>query len=615
MIYPKPGQTIGAVDSTFILGHVPAGLPIDNDDLVLVVNDSAEFPIHRDGGFLAWVPITPGDFVFRLRAFPRDLATDLRATEMAVAAGSLAVVVPKPKVSLRTDTLAIAGEYDRPAGDLMLAAGDRLQLSFQATPYMTAWARVPGISDSVPMAETPPRSQPYWGESVFGLGAIPDSLLIRGIYTGAITVPESASIADTMISYHVAVPTAVREVIAALLGFDTDTLPDTARFFDLMMRDSAVASYRVSFNHPDFPFTVRFLDSVQTIRHGPRRGYFSIFQPEGVLAEVVGAEGDWYKLKLSHSQYAWAAKQSVEPLPAGTTPPSSLLRVIRTYSAEDHTRIEFPLSGKHAFQVIEDDSRTIRVRLFGVTSDTDWIRYDFADSLIEYAVWDQPEPELYQLTIHTTEDIWGYDSYYEGNRFFLQLNHAPENVGSIKGKRIVIDPGHSADPGSVGPTGMTEAEANLGISRVLQYILKRRGAEVIMTRKDTSHVPLYDRPSLAKAADADLFVSVHNNALPDGVNPVTNNGTSSYYYHPHSMPLARAIHRRMIAATGLPDHGLYYGNLAVQRPTQYPAVLIECAFMIIPEQEALLKTKRYRIAVARAIADGIEEFLEGYDDD
>ena len=136
-----------------------------------------------------------------------------------------------------------------------------------------------------------------------------------------------------------------------------------------------------------------------------------------------------------------------------------------------------------------------------------------------------------------------------------------------------------------------------------------------MTREDTSHVPLYDRPSIAKAVDADLFVSVHNNALPDGVNPFTNNGTSSYYYHPHSMPLARAIHRRMIAATGLPDHGLYYGNLAVQRPTQYPAVLIECAFMIIPEQEALLKTKRYRIAVARAIADGIEEFLEGYDND
>jgi len=133
-----------------------------------------------------------------------------------------------------------------------------------------------------------------------------------------------------------------------------------------------------------------------------------------------------------------------------------------------------------------------------------------------------------------------------------------------------------------------------------------------MTRDDDRDLPLYDRPVIAKENDADLFVSVHNNALPDGVNPFSNHGTSSYYYHPHSIELARSIHREMIKATKLPDRGLYHGNLAVNRPTQYPAVLVECAFMMIPEQEAALKTDKFRHTIARGIVRGIEKFLEGY---
>jgi N-acetylmuramoyl-L-alanine amidase len=615
VVYPKPGQRIGAVDTTFILGHLPDLSPLKPEDLVLVVNDSSTFPIHASGGFLAWVPIAPGEFTFRLRAFPKDLIDSLRTPAVAVAAGSLAVVVPQPLKSARTDSLEIPGDYRPPMGDLVLSAGETLQFSCQASPDMIAWASIPGLADSIPMTETDPRPQPFWGENVFGAGAVPESLLIRGIYTGEINIPDSARVIDQRITYHIALPESVIAVLRSLLGIAPPDSIDNRFFMSLTARDTAQSRYRISANHPEYPFTVRFSDSMQILRHGPLRGYFATFQPAGIEASVVGTEGDWFKLRLSETQYAWAAKRSVTVLPRGSIPPKSLLKVVRMYSEPDRVRIECALSGKHAFQVFEDNQRTIRVRLFGVTSDTDWIRYDFSDSLIDLATWNQPEPGVYEMVFRLTQDIWGYDAYYEGNSFYVQLNRPPVRVHSIKGKRIVIDPGHSADPGSIGPTGYTEAEANLGIAKTVAYILRRRGAEVIMTREDTSHVALYDRPALAKSADADLFVSIHNNALPDGVNPFVNNGTSSYYYHPHSMPLAREIHRRMIGATGLSDHGFYHGNLAVQRPTQYPAVLVECAFMILPEQEALLQTKRFRISVARAIADGIEAFLKGYDRD
>jgi N-acetylmuramoyl-L-alanine amidase len=466
------------------------------------------------------------------------------------------------------------------------------------------------------MAEDAPKLQPYWGEAVFGAGAVPDSLKISGIYTGFYEVP-FGTVADTIrVKYHLAPPDHFNLIWQLLSPLEKDVaaigkllaLPDTAR-------DSLESAFRVSLNDPSFPFTVRFTDSVQTIRHEPIRGYFSIFQPEGVQALAVGAEGDWYKLRLSRTQSAWAHRNSVEKLQAGILPPRSKLKVIRTYGDADKLVVEFPLSGKHPFRVFEDDRRTIRVQLFGVTSDTDWIRYDFSDGLIDLASWSQPEEGLYELKLLLTEDIWGYDSYYRGNTFYFVLNKPPIDIDHLAGKTIVIDPGHSSDPGAIGPTGYTEAQANLAIALTLREMLLRKGVKVVMTRSDDSHVELYDRPAIALLNDADLFVSIHNNALPDGVNPFVNNGTSSYYYHPHSINLARAIHAEMLKETGLSDYGLYHGNLAVNRPTQYPAVLVECAFIILPEREAMLKTSEFRKKAARGIVKGIESFLKEFKDD
>jgi N-acetylmuramoyl-L-alanine amidase len=589
IVYPKPDQTIIALDSTFILGHIPASLLSRAREIGLIVNGQ-QVPLHPDGGFLAFVPIRSGDFLFQVEAFTKGaLAGTKRPSGTPLAIGSVVVKVAKPLAAVPDDSLRIEGDYQPPRGDLVLASGQTLAVRFLGTPGGTGWFSIDGVADSVPMSEMTPQTQPYWGEALFGAGAVPDSLKVRGIYTGFLDVPCGMATTGKKVLYHL-----VKRSIAAE--------PTT--------RESG---YVVSLNDPEYPRAVRFVDSITTIRVSPSQGYWSIFQPKGLVTLAVGAEGDWYRLQLSPRQYGWVEKKSVELLGRGVLSPKSSLKSIRTYGYRDSVLVEFPLSAVHPYRIIEDDQRTLRIQLFNVISSTDWIRYDFSDSLVRLATWSQPEEGLYEFRLSLSADVWGYDCYYKGNTFYLKLKKPPFDLHTLRGKRIVLDPGHSKEPGSTGPTGYTEAEANLALAKATRDALEARGATVIMTRPDDRNLPLADRPVIAKANRADLFVSIHNNALPDGVNPYANNGVSTYYYHPHSIALAKAVQTEMIKETGLADYGLFHGNLAVNRPTQYPAILVECAFIILPEQEALLKSDKFRRSVARAITDGIESFLKGYD--
>ncbi|MFH1687315.1 MAG: N-acetylmuramoyl-L-alanine amidase [bacterium] len=626
IVYPEPEQRIGAVDSTFVFGNVPQR--VGRWAYQVTVNGH-HVEVHDDGGFLAFVPIEPGEFVFRVQA---TLTADGSVNYQGkIKAGhepqrpeyqdqlvdSVIVFVPRPWQALGADSLVIVGDYHPPSGDLSVEPGHLLQVRFRGTPGCRAWFGIDGVADSVPMSEDEPLEQPYWGEAVFGGGAVPDSLKVRGIYSGMLAIPEGVRVDTARIKYYLASPS-LAQIFLRLFGpvqdehlnFDLAGYLRLARLDTLITRD---ARWRLSVGGRDYPRTVRFTDSVQIVRHGPRQGYLSIFQPEGVEALAVGGEGAWLNIRLSESVDGWVHRESVELLPIGIMPPHSRLRSIRTHSGPEGLDITLLLSGRHPFRVEESDRRHIVLSLYGVTSDTDWIRYDFSDSLLDFATWRQPEPGLYELHLNLKIDAWGFDTYYDGTTLHLLIARPPERVGKLEGKIIVIDPGHSADPGARGPTGLTEAQANLDIALALRDRLQKRGATVVMTRDDLSNVPLYDRPAIAKQASADLFISIHNNALPDGVNPFENNGTSTYYYHPHSIDLAKAVHPRLAKATGLSDHGLFYGNLAVVRPTQYPAILVECAFMMIPQQEARLKSDKFQDQIAKGIVRGIEDFLREYE--
>ena len=178
----------------------------------------------------------------------------------------------------------------------------------------------------------------------------------------------------------------------------------------------------------------------------------------------------------------------------------------------------------------------------------------------------------------------------------------------MAGLLIGVDAGHPPG-GAIGPTRLTEAEANLAISKHLVRMLEEAGARVLQTRPDTAAVALGERPLRAEREGVHLLVSVHNNAFPDGVNPFENNGTTVFYNAPQSLGLARWMQRELVRELGLRDLGVARADLALVRPTWFPSVLTETLFLMVPEQEAALRDPRVHERIARAHFRAIERFL------
>jgi N-acetylmuramoyl-L-alanine amidase len=65
----------------------------------------------------------------------------------------------------------------------------------------------------------------------------------------------------------------------------------------------------------------------------------------------------------------------------------------------------------------------------------------------------------------------------------------------------------------------------------------------------------------------------------------------------------------MVRHMGLFDRGIFYDNLALVRPTWMPAILCEGAFIIVPQQEAALRTPEFQRSYALGVADGLEAYF------
>jgi N-acetylmuramoyl-L-alanine amidase len=363
---------------------------------------------------------------------------------------------------------------------------------------------------------------------------------------------------------------------------------------------------------PELPPIVGVLSGQNhIIRTAPGMGYKLLYQPPGIYVRIIGMRDTFYKIALAPGVSGYINADSVKLLPPGTIIPDGTVSYVQVDPVEGGAGISAELGARVPYEIEENlGPPELNIDFFGVTGSVDWIRYNNKSPLIKIVKWSQPQDKVFRMTVEIGKDrLWGYKASYNGTKFILKINEQPK--ASLKGLKIMIYPGHSKDPGAIGPTGLLEKDANLWIALKLRTMLQKKGAKVMMTRTGNEDVQLYERPLKAEKWGADLLVSIHNNALPDGINPFYDNGTSVYYYFPHSLGLAESVHKQMLKATELSDHGLYYGNLVLTRYSAVPSILVECAFMIIPEQEAKLRTAKFQKTCASAIMTGIRDFLSG----
>ena len=190
--------------------------------------------------------------------------------------------------------------------------------------------------------------------------------------------------------------------------------------------------------------------------------------------------------------------------------------------------------------------------------------------------------------------------------------------GGIKDKRITLDAGHGgSDPGAIGAKGSREKDITLIITKKVEELLKQKGANVSMTREkdvdvhglnSTDAQELQARVDIAEKNEADLFISLHINA---SVNKNVG-GFSSYYYPKtnHDARIAQAIQKRMTSSFGLDDLGIRQANFYVNKRSSMPSSLVEMAFISNAKEEKLLNSNWFRTKLAKAIADGIEDYFK-----
>ncbi len=184
-------------------------------------------------------------------------------------------------------------------------------------------------------------------------------------------------------------------------------------------------------------------------------------------------------------------------------------------------------------------------------------------------------------------------------------------------KLILLDVGHGGfDPGTAGVnTGVTEADLNLIVSRLLAQRLGEKGYFVFMTRMgeyacaDNKNEDMRLRTRIMRLDIFDCSVSIHMNAAGSA----DAHGVRLYHYKSgtEGEKLARSILQSICALTDETRTTTNTDNLMVVREPHAPAALVECGFLTNPDDEKKLIDPSYQATLALAIANGIENYLNG----
>lgn len=227
---------------------------------------------------------------------------------------------------------------------------------------------------------------------------------------------------------------------------------------------------------------------------------------------------------------------------------------------------------------------------------------------------------------------------------------------------LVIDPGHGGH--DAGARGAISMEKNINLTVALRFgkYVEQNMPEVrvIYTRKQDVFIPLHERANIANRANADLFISVHTNALPagkvargfetytlgmhrakdnldvamrensvismekgfeqtyEGFDPKSSESYIIFEFiqgknMERSVDLARMIQRSVCDGACRPDKGVHQAGFLVLRETSMPSCLIELGFITTPDEERLLNDNAKVDDIAKGIYEAFAKYKNKYD--
>ena len=327
----------------------------------------------------------------------------------------------------------------------------------------------------------------------------------------------------------------------------------------------------------------------------------------GIVLKVTGQAGNLYKVQLSANRFAFIHGEDVELTPRSTRLLNTNNIGISNLGDCDRIRLSLPDKLPYASRTVLDPT-TIQVDVFGAMNNSNWVTQYNDLGMVDYLDLQQVESDVLRLVIKLKEKYaWGYRVFYDGNALIIEVRYAPKDL-SLKGLKIGLDAGHGGDAfGAVSATGMKECDINLKIVKELQKQLEKKGARVILSRKEDVNMTMVERKKIFREADVDLVLSIHNNA---GGSPLVPMGTSTYYKHITNRDLAATLLKHMLEL-GVPRFGLVGNfNFSLNAPTEYPNALVECLFMSSLPDEEMLAEPATPGRIAEKIVAGLEDYLQ-----
>ena len=198
------------------------------------------------------------------------------------------------------------------------------------------------------------------------------------------------------------------------------------------------------------------------------------------------------------------------------------------------------------------------------------------------------------------------------------IHEGRETAGAVSRNEdlVVLDAGHGGeDPGKVGLNGAEEKDINLNIALLVKEYLEEAEVEVVMTRTederlaDTQAGDLKERVSLMNGQNPILAVSIHQNSYHEQ----EVRGAQVFYYTDSAEGEEAAKCLRRALAELDPDNtkqikanNTYY----LLKKTEVPVVIAECGFLSNSEDAQKLVTEEYQQELARALTDGILEYIK-----